>query len=310
MLKQKKKSLVLLLCCLLLPFTLTGCIKYGELDEGECKCIISFTDIPKEFTILEENLQRKFEIEVCLQNPVNEKKYIVLLNQDNDYTAEISLHSGTYQVYYVSNNMAAYNNISVGANVSEVELSPDNTAEILIAVDNPEEFSQHWMATQPMPEIRLADQFSRQIQINRKVINIADILPELTIENNTNTQVGRYQKVTLTDTERGVEVTLLNNSDNVASWTECDVVGIRVYKNNAVFPEGVTLGMLAENVVHKTDGLYGEPDACAGSLLFSWEFENTKLIYNDPESGDRMTICLNPSCTYITEISYEFALYD
>lgn len=307
--KQKKIFLVLLIC-VLSAVSLTACRKKGELDEGDCKCNIFFTDIPKEFTMLEQNLLNEFEINICLENTVNQTQYDITLDQDNDYSVEISLHPGTYRVWYVSNTMSRYNGISLSASVETIELSPETVGEIAIVVDNAKEFSQNWMATQPMPEMLLADKFSRQLQINRKVINMADILSAIELTPEYNSPVSPYRKVELSNNEYGITVTVINHTDQSISWQECDVIGIRVTKNTVVFPEGVTLGMAANQVLDKTEGLYGEPDACTGSLLFGWQLDDTSFIYNDPESGDKITINLNPGGTYITDITYEFACFE
>ncbi|MBO4981315.1 MAG: hypothetical protein J6C84_05395 [Lachnospiraceae bacterium] len=307
---QKKIHIILCICCLLLPLSLSGCGKKGRLDEGNCKCSISFTDIPKEFGMLEENLSDTFEINVCLKNTINETPYYITLNKENDYSAQISLHPGTYQICYVSNNMEKYNGISVAANVENVTLSEDTPEEILISVDNQEAFTQNWMATQPMPEMLLADKFSGQIQINRRIVNIRDILSELTLEASSDSPVRPYQKLELSDQERGITVTVLNNSEESLPWTGCEVIGIRVCKNNVVFPEGVTLGMSAKKVLHKTDGLYGEPDRFSGSPLLGWGLDDTRVIYSDPDSGNKITIGLSSGGTYITDITYELACFE
>ncbi len=307
-LKYKKKLVFLLVSCIFSALCLTGCGKEGKLNEGDCKCNIMFSDIPKEFQMLEQSLLERFEIEVTLQNPVTETEYDITLNQDNDFFVQASLNPGTYQVKYVSNNMPNYNGISVTANVESVELSSDITSEVSIILENAEEFSQHWMAIQPTPEILLADKFSRQIQINRKVIDIADIVPELTLSYDE--QVPPYEKISVTDEDYGITVFLLNSSDRAADFSSCEVIGIQVSKNTVVFPEGVTLGMSADKVLHKTEGLYGAPDAFTGTALFGWGYDKVQAIYNDPATGDKLTVTLVPDSSYCMNISYEFACFE
>ncbi|MBE5883934.1 MAG: hypothetical protein E7291_05910 [Lachnospiraceae bacterium] len=309
LIRQIPKTLILL-SCLLLSLTLAGCQKTGKLDEGDCKCNISFSDIPKEFTMLEENLLDSFEIKVVLENTVNETLYYVYLNQENDYFTQVSLHPGTYKINTASNNMSKYNNISLGASVESIELSAETTGEISITIDNPEEFSQSWMATQPQPEILLADKFSGQIQINRKIISITDIMAELELTPEAEEDVEPYEKMELTDNHYGITVTVLNNSKKDAPWEDCDVIAIRASKNTVVFPEGVTLGMAADKVLDKQSGLYGEPDACTGSLLFGWQLDDTQFLYNDLATGNKITISLSPDGTYVSAISYELACFE
>ena len=306
--KQRIKPALLILCCLLLSMTLTACGNYGKLDEGDCKCIVQLTDIPKEFTMMEENLMEDLVIKVVLKNTITEKQYRIELTQENNYSMEISLHPATYDVYYVSNNMTYYNRLEFAADKENITLTPDTTGEVSITIANGENFTQYWMEVQPMPEIILADKFSRLIQVNRKVINISDILPEL--ELSYDYPVNSYQKITLSDSSKGISVTLLNNTEEQQSWEDCEVIGINVYGNSAVFPEAVTLGMAPEKVLHKTDGLYGEADSFTGTLFYGWDIDNTRAIYHDPSSGDKITVTVNPDGTYITQISYEFAVFE
>jgi len=313
--KYKQKLTILLTTCILSALCLTGCGKDGKLNEGDCKCNIMFSDIPKEFQMLEESLLERFEIEVTLQNPITEKEYDITLNRDNDFFVQASLNPGTYQVKYVSNNMKHFNSISVTSDVTSVELRSDITSEVPITLENAAEFSENWMATQPSPEIRLADKFSRQIQVADKtgqnaykLINIADIVPELNLSYDT--QVKPYEKISVTDSDYGITVFLLNNSDQMADWQSCEVIGIEVSKNKVVFPEGVTLGMSADKVLHKTEGLYGAPDSFTGTALFGWGYDKVQAIYNDPTSGDKITVTLNPESTYCLKISYEFSCFE
>jgi len=166
------------------------------------------------------------------------------------------------------------------------------------------------MATQPQPEILLADKFSGQIQINRKIISITDIMAELELTPEAEEDVEPYEKMELTDNHYGITVTVLNNSKKDAPWEDCDVIAIRASKNTVVFPEGVTLGMAADKVLDKQSGLYGEPDACTGSLLFGWQLDDTQFLYNDLATGNKITISLSPDGTYVSAISYELACFE
>lgn len=309
-LKQKKKITFLLISGIFSALCLTGCGNNGKLNEGDCKCNIMFADIPKEFQMLEESLLERFEIEITLQNPITETEYEIILNQDNDYSEQISLKPGTYQVKEVSGSMPEYNGISLISNVPSIELTPNVTNELPIVLENPEEFSQHWIATQPMPELLLADKFSRKIQINREMIDIANITSKLNLTYESDKKIKPYEKISLTDSDYGITVELMNNNDEAAPWTSCEVIGITVYKNTVVFPEGVTLGMSADKVLHKTDGIYGEPDSFSGTMLFGWGHDSVEAIYSDETSGDRITFTLIPDCSYITEIHYEFAVFE
>lgn len=309
----RKRLLPLLLGSLVLTLALTGCGKDGKLDEGDCKCTISFVDIPRELSMLEENVQKNFSVNLTLKNITNEKLYHITLDQDNSFKKEISLHPGVYSVYTPYASQSGNTGISMAANVQSVELSADKTAEIQVFVDNSEEFTQHWMSVQPMPEMILADKFDGHIQINRKIVDLrADNASELISQLNVtyDNQVPAYGKIEVSDGEMGVRLTLQNQSDTAADWHSCKLIGIYVFKNNVVFPQGVTLGMSPETVCHNADGLYGEPDSFTGSLLYGWGFDDTRAIYRDAKTGDKITVNLGPGNSSIRSIQYDLAQFE
>lgn len=297
-----------LFLCLLPVLLLTACGNQGKLDEGDCPCKVYFTDIPREFSMLDENLQEDFEIDVTLENLTTEKTYRITLDQENEYSVTAKLNPGVYKVAYIYASLSDYTGISVASKVDQLELTRDSEFEIPIYVDNTAEFTEHWMAIQPMPEMLLADKFSGLIQINRKVIPIEEILPELTISHTT--QIAPEEKVQLFDSERRIAVTVQNRSQSNQSWQNCDVLSIRVNQNNVVFPDGVTLGMAPEKICHRTKGLYGEPTKMSGSILFGWDFDNTHAIYLDPISGNKITLDISADGSRIQHITYELAVFE
>ena len=181
-------------------------------------------------------------------------------------------------------------------------LSPETPSTISIRVDNPEEFTEHWMSIQPMPEMLLADTFCGQVQIDRRIVAIEEILPYLNLTYTKQVTVG--EKLTLTDEPRGVTVYLQNRGTETTDWKSCTVYGIHVTKNNVVFPKGVTLGMSAQKVCHTKDGLFGEPDSLTGTLLFGWGMGEVNAIYKDPVSGDRIQLDLGSDGSSIQSITY------
>ncbi|MDE6014780.1 MAG: hypothetical protein K2H41_03610 [Acetatifactor sp.] len=309
----RKRLLPLLLGGLFLTLALAGCGKTGKLDEGDCKCTISFVDIPRELSMLEDNVKKNFSIQLTLKNITNEKQYHITLDQDNSFKKEISLHPGVYSIYTLYASQSSNTGISMAADVQSVELSADKPSEIHVFVDNAEEFTQHWMSVQPMPEMILADKFDGHIQINRQIVdlradNASELISQLdvTYEN----QVPAYGKIEVSDGQMGVRLTLQNQSDSPADWHSCKLIGIYVFKNNVVFPQGVTLGMSPETVCHNTEGLYGEPDKFSRSLLYGWGFDDTYAIYKDEKTGDKITVNLGSGNSSIQSIQYDLAQFD
>lgn len=312
--KQRKRlCFPLFLLCLMTAAIFTGCGRQGKLDEGDCKCTVSFVDIPKELSMLEENVQKNFSIELTLKNITNEKLYHITLDQDNAFSREISLHPGVYAVYTPYASQSAYTGISLAADAQSVELSADAPVELHIYVDNTDELTKHWMSVQPMPEMLLAEKFDALIQINRQIVdlrsdNISQLIAQLDLSYDG--QVPAYGKIELTDNSLGVQLTLQNQSDAPADWQSCKLLGIKVSRNNVVFPQGVTLGMAPGAVCNNAKGLYGEPDSFTGSLLYGDGFDNTYAIYRDETTGDRITLNLGYDGSSIVGIQYELAQFE
>lgn len=310
--KRISKRLLLALVTTLALLAFSGCSKNGALDEGDCKCTVTFVDIPKELSMLEKNLQEQFAINVILKNIANEKIYEIPLTEDNSFEKEISLHPGVYQVYGVHVSNSGNIGLTLTTDVESVTLSAETPSMIQVSVEDSEAFTKHWMSVQPMPEMILAEKFDGLVQINRKVLNLrtdsAAIISELNLSHEG--QVAAYDKIDVTDADMGITLTLQNQTDSPADWNNCTVVGLYAYKNNAVFAQGVTLGMAPKAVCNAGDGLYGEPDAFTGSLLYGLGFDDTGAIYNDSESGDKLTINLGANDSSIRSIRYELALFE
>ena len=93
--KKKRRLLLLMLPLFIL---LASCGNRGKINEGDCAGTVIFQGLPKEFSLLEENLQKEYEIKVTLTNVTTEKYYEVVLNQKNDFKQSVSLHPGSYKV--------------------------------------------------------------------------------------------------------------------------------------------------------------------------------------------------------------------
>ncbi|MBR4731514.1 MAG: hypothetical protein IK081_01995 [Lachnospiraceae bacterium] len=282
---------------------LAACGNKGKLDEGDCAGVVTFSNIPKEFSLLDENLQKEYAIHVTLKNLTTEKEYSIHLNQKNDFKKTVSLHPGKYSVR-VSASLDSLVHLQVKATEEIVTFDRGVEANVIVIPENAEEFSNYWMQTHPQAEILTADKFSRLIQVNRKIMTIKDIVTELDLSDMDKVLEGA-QKTTLTDNERGVSITLLNTMSTPQPLSKCEVVSLSVTKNTVVFPDGVTLGLAPDKVCHKQTGLYGEPTRFEGMYLFGWGLDETKAIYWDPISNDQITIEFSPSGDSITRITYE-----
>ncbi|MBR1852791.1 MAG: hypothetical protein IJ794_06570 [Lachnospiraceae bacterium] len=301
------------LCLVLLCATLAACGKTGKLDEGNCECTVSLVELPKEFSMLEENIREHFEVNVTLKNITTEKLYHITLAEKEDFTETVHLHPGTYQVFGAATNQASNAGLTLKADTDSVVLREDTPATLQIRIADTEAFTEHWMSVQPMPEMRLAEKFDALVQINRQVFDLrAENNSALfdTLDLKYDKEVRAYEKIEVSNQEKGITLTLQNQTDSPANWKDCRIIGINVTKNNAVFPQGVTLGMAPFAVCHESDGVYGAPDKLTGSLLLGWQLDHTYAIYNDPVSGDKLTIDLGVNNSQIHGIRYELALFE
>lgn len=301
-------------CCpllLALLLSLTACSDDQDaLSEGDCPGVVAFTDIPKEFTLLGDDFMDKFSIRLSLRNITTDKYYNIILNRENNFRQELSLHPGTYAV---SSSKASSNfyDLEVTASAQSLTFSPDQQAVLTVTVSDPEALTQRWMEVQPMPEILLADKYSGLIQINRKVIPLQDILPELTFnEDGTEGTLNALEHTTLTDSAKGVTVTLQNPTEAPLPWSSCTVIAITSQNNTVLFPDGVSIGLPTEQVCHQAEGLYGEPTRFTGTCLFGWNLAKTSAVYADPETGNRITLDLGNGGFYIRSITYELGVYE
>ena len=303
---KKLRTCLFLLFPLLL--CLAGCGKQGKLDEGDCPGVITFSNIPKEFSLLDENLQKEYQVRVTLKNLTTEKKYDVTLSQKNDFKKTVSLHPGKYSVSaYASLDSLVH--LQVKTTEEIVTFDRGVEANVVVVPENSEAFSNYWMQTHPQAEILTADKFSRLIQVNRKIMTIKDIVTELDLSDMDKVLEGS-QKTTLSDNERGVSITLQNPMSTPQPLSKCNVISLSVTKNTVVFPDGVTLGLAPDKVCHKQTGLYGEPTRFEGMYLFGWGLDETKAVYLDPISGDRITIEFSADGDSVKRITYDLEVFE
>lgn len=303
---------LILFAALLLSLSLSACgAKKGKLDEGDCPGTVSFTDIPKVFSRMDEDFLDSFYIKVRLKDVTTDKEYDILLNKKNDFKQELSLHPGTYR--FVSANAHSDVNLKILVNASEetITFAEGQNPSASVIVTNEEELNSSWGDIQPNPDILLADKFSGLIQINRKVIPIQNILSEISSDAiPDNKTVAALQKATVIDREKGLEVLLINPTDSPLPLAGCKVIGVIASANTVVFPDGVTIGAAPQEVCHRTTGLYGQPDRFKSTLLYSWGVDNCDAIYSDPVTGNRITIKVNPTGSAISQIIYELAVFE
>lgn len=309
-----KKHIFNLFLLFVLLFSLTACgNRVDPLAEGNCRGVIAFTEMPKVLE-LDSDFLEHLTINVTLCNMVSEKTYHISLNQEKQFRQELSLHPGTYRVVGVYAGQIRDLGIELQASAESLTFAPDQQCVLTVTVSDPEALARRWTELQPIPEILLADKYSGLIQINRKVISIQDILPELTLTGdysaNSADSLDSFASITLTDSEKGVQVRLLNPTNSPLPLTSCTVTGITVTKNSVLFPDGVSVDSRTQEVCHSETGLYGEPAKMTGTLFFGWGMAENSAVYSDPASGNRITVNLYSNGSRIRSIDYDLAVFE
>lgn len=303
-----RKKYGILTVLLAVTMLLTGCGREGKLDEGDCPVEVRLSGLPTGYAELTDEQKEQIEVTLQLENVINEKLYTFKLNNDNHFAHDASLNPGTYQVIscYISGNSAV--RMEGEASVESLDITRDTINIISVNVTNEEVFNQ-WVAQMRVdPAILGAGQFSRAIQFEGRVIGMEQIKDYLDLTHEQ--EIQPYAKAEIGNDEKGMYVTLLNDTDEPASWQNCRVIKVRFTKDNVIFPKGARIKMSAKEVLHAENGLYGTPDDLAGSVLIGMNYDDFDAIYHDAVSGDRMTVKVDSLGEYIIEVTYEFAVYE
>lgn len=303
---MKKVWFPLLLALLI---ALPSCSNKGGLKEGKCKGIVSL-ELPKVLSYMEDEVRESFDVTVRLKNPETGKEYVVTLNEKNDYEKKLSLKPGVYEVEEVSSKTGEEIGLRVATSASSMTFDQETEASLSIMFPNLENFSQKWINNRPLGEIELADKFSKQIQINRKIISLQDVLGEISCDQDLNETLEPSKETVVTDSDKGISVTLKNLTSGTLPRSSCTVTGILVTKNTVIFPDAVTTSSLPKEVCHQKNGVYGEPDYFQGSTLYGWNLRETVATYEDKDSGVQVLIHLCPDGSAIQGIEVKLANLD
>lgn len=148
------------------------------------------------------------------------------------------------------------------------------------------------------------DLFTGKIQLEgkkispKKSINLIDVSSD-------DEEVSSESKDYLYDDELGIEITVLNNTENDLSYQECDIQKITFTKNVSL-PGNVTIGMDAGKVCNAKTGIYGEPDNFTGSLLYGTGLDNTYAIYKSEDGNIQVSLGIDSIDNTIKNITYEY----
>jgi len=303
---KKLRRLLLFAFPLLL---LTGCLGRSKLDEGDCKGIIAFSDTTKIYSMLEQRIQDAMKIELTLENITTNKKYDIELTKDNHFAQEVSLDPGTYLVESIYCSTELETGIQVKALQESLILEPEKNGRLDVVISNEEDLTKQWIDLAPLPDIILADKYSRQIQLDRKLCSLDEIVSAIN-PGDIDRNVKAHDKKEFSDSEKGITVTVQNMTEQMQDISACKVLSVKFERNCVVFPGGIRLGDLVENVCHKKSGIYGEPTSFTGLALWGWKLDTAYVVYQDAATKDRITLTLDKNCNEIVSFLYEPEKYE
>lgn len=294
--------------CLLLS---SGCTDQEVQKKWQASCTAFVADLPEEFAQLPAALREELEFHVTLSCPAADERYTITLSERNGFQERLFLRPGSYQVgeVYVKNQDLVM--LRAVTKTDTIELSKNINAELPVLVKEPQTFIDWVHSNTPQDAILSAAPFSRTIQYAGQILGLNMIRQKIKflIPDDRLLSRGERYFAPAEDEKAGVSLILQNKTDASIHANKADCIGVRFFKNNVVFPRGVTLGMAISDIVHTEKGAWGTPTYALGTPLIGMGYAETTLVYLDTESGDRISLELDPSDTLIRGITYEFAQY-
>ncbi len=300
---KKSTILVVMVLCML---GLGGCSDNAL--KGDSECVVSVEDMPKELSMLDENILEQFYIKLTMENIYTEEEIDVRLNAENDFRVELNLIPGTYRIVSCYNYSSRLVPMELEAVQEKVELTKDGKGTVDIRITNREAFSDWAWNCEASREILQADAFSRKIQLDGQVMELEQVKDYVTFEYDE--KVAGFEKVTLSNGEKGITVVLQNTQEEAAGWQDCKLVEIHFTKNNVIWGQGAHVGMDVTQAIHATDGLYGKPDDMSGTILAGVGYDHTYVSWLNEDNGDKLSLELEPDGDYISEIIYYPGIYE
>lgn len=304
--RRQLRCAVAVICMLVL--SLTGCGKKGKLDEGDCACVVKLESIPQEFNMLGDNVRSLLEIEVILENITTERQYYFILNGENGFQQDATLYPGVYKVSFCTGD-PNFLSMDISARQEQMDVKRDKVNELAVYIENMEAFSELARNSQPIQEVMQLDKFSHKVQWEGQIIDLEHITDYVEFQNNGyDGMVRGYGQVTLQNS--GIAITLQNETSQQMPWTECKLIKVQVGNPGAVFAGGARVGMSVREAVHAEEGIYGTPDSMTGTVFIGMDLDETRMVYYNEASGDRLTLVCDLKGEYIRNIIYEFAAYE
>lgn len=307
--KNKQATLWILVLCLALSL-LGGCGRSAK--AGGATCTVYLDSMPQEFSMLPESVRQEFEISVTLRSVANDKKHQVKLTEENGFRQVLNLSPGPYDVYWCYAGSPDVVQLSVEPGVQSLTLDRTTPGILPVLVKDAAAFSQTMLANVPTEGILQAAPYSRRVQYRGQLTTIEELRASLTFVPADTTKRLKPAEVAYVPatTDKGVAMVVQNQTKGNLSLQECTFVGLRFSVGNVVMPTGVAIGMDIGQVSHAKTGRMGKPDYFTGTPLMGIGYDKSTAVYLDYESGDRISLEVDASNSFITAITYEFAKYE
>ncbi len=307
---MKKEIKYFVFIVIIITVALMGCSNKKGLNSEVAKCKIYLEDLPEEYELLSKEIRDEIKISVSLRSNSSDKNYKVELTEEENYVQEIPLVPGTYDVWCSINNKSL-SMLDVNTNVKEIKINKDEEAEVPISITNRSEFSEAMVNNVTDEEIMSTSIFARKVRYGSKVIDLNNIKQEMKFvpKDSKSLAMGEIGYIP-SDSGNGISIVVQNQTNSFLNIEKCTFVGVKFSKNNIIFPMGITLGMDISKISHAETGLLGTPDYFEGTPLIGFGYDESKAIYIDDLSGDRISFTIRPDDSYISAITYEFEKYE
>ena len=298
-------------CCVLL--LLSGCDETAKDAKWGAVCSISVDNIPSEYSMLKEDLQKSlsFSLYLICRDKGLDKEYVINLSKENGYKSEIYVVPGTYAVERLSADDIGLGIARAVADKKTVTFKRDTRTEIVVSLENPDEMAKIIRESQPSDEILAEEMYSKKIQYMGKVVDLEELWQYILTHQGVDGEKNIYgNERKYVQVDKGMDIILQNTSDMIIPVSEAKLMGIRFYNRNVVLPKGVAIGANLKQIVHSETGLLGTPSYCEGTPFIGMGLADSTLVYVDDVSGDRLSLEVSGDSMLVKSISYEFERYE
>ena len=252
---MRKKRILCVLLMWVMMSAMEGCNVAGGNIDWEAQCVVKLQELPAEYDALPKEIRKDTEITVEFRGESNGKEYEVKLTEKSNFERTIDLQPDTYSVKAsVEDEKLCCFDVKVSTET--IKVSKDSAVELVIEIEDTAGFVAAMAANLPDDEILQADFFSRQVQLDGKIVDLESIrsiaqfpVQESAFSSNL-VEPGETKNIQ-SASHPGVFLIVKNQNEwESVKVDEATVIGVGFEANRVVFPGGITLGMPVAEIVH------------------------------------------------------------